>query len=149
MKVKLLTETAIPPKMMHSTDAAFDLYADEDVFIEKGDSLLVSIGIAVDIPLHCSGQIWPRSGLAVKHGLTIQAGLIDPGYRGEVKALLHPTATDFHANKGDRIAQLLIAPIERPKIEVVDILDTTDRGDGGFGSTGKNKLDLDSAELEI
>lgn len=149
MKVKLLTDTAIAPQMAHKTDAAFDLYADEDKFIGLGAQELVSTGVAMAIPGNCVGIIKSRSGLSVKSGINVGAGVIDSGYRGEVKALLQASQLPYQVRKGDRIAQLLIVPIERPEIEVVDILDTTDRGDGGFGSTGKNKLELDSAELEI
>lgn len=149
MKVKLLTKTAIAPQMAHQTDAAFDLYADEDKFIGLGFQELVSTGVAMAIPHNCAGVIKSRSGLSVKHGINVGAGVIDSGYRGEVKVLLQATQEPFQVRKGDRIAQLLIVPIERPNIEVVDILDTTDRGDSGFGSTGKNKLDLDKSEFEI
>jgi len=149
MKVKLLTDTAVAPQMAHSTDAAFDLYADEEVFIGFGCQALVSTGVAMAIPGNCVGKIESRSSLASKHGINVGAGVIDSGYRGEVKVLLQASQFPFTVKKGERIAQLLIIPIERPEIEVVDILDTTDRGDSGFGSTGKNKLDLDSAELEI
>lgn len=149
MKVKLLTKTAIVPRMAHKTDGAFDLYADEDKFIGLGAQELVSTGVSMAIPEHCVGIIKSRSGLSVKNGINIGAGVIDSGYRGEVKALLQASQLPFQVRKGDRIAQLLIVPIERPEIEIVEHLDVTDRGDGGFGSTGKNKLDLGKAELEI
>jgi len=149
MKVKLLTDTAIAPQMAHPTDAAFDLYADEEVFIAFGCQKLVSTGVAMTIPSNCVGKIESRSSLASKHGINVGAGVIDSGYRGEVKVLLQASQFPFTVKKGERIALLLIVPIERPEIEVVDILDTTDRGDGGFGSTGKNKLDLDSADVAI
>lgn len=149
MKVKLLTDTAIAPQMAHPTDAAFDLYADEDMIIDHGSQALVSTGVAMAIPKHCTGILKSRSGHSSKKGVNVGAGVIDSGYRGEVKVLLQATQDEFIIKKGDRIAQLLIVPIERPEIEVVDILDTTDRGDGGFGSTGTNKLDLDKAEFEI
>jgi len=149
MKVKLLTDTAIAPQMAHPTDAAFDLYADENGMVPKGNQGLVCTGIAIALPSNCAGIIKSRSGLSVKNGINVGAGVIDAGYRGRLRVLIQATQEDFRFKQGDRIAQLLIVPIERPEIEVVDILDTTDRGDGAFGSTGTNKLDLDSAELEI
>lgn len=119
-----------------------DLYAAVDgaMVIPKQSCFAVPTGIAVGIPKGYEGQVRPRSGLALKHGLTVlnTPGTIDSDYRGEILVLLwNPTHNDYVINRGDRIAQLVFVPVCRANFTVVDSLDLTERGDGGFGSTGK------------
>jgi len=128
------------PTYARDSDAGLDLYAAESVTIEPGARALVGTGIAVAIPECHAGFVLPRSGLALRHGLTVlnAPGLIDAGYRGELKVLLinhdpHAAAT---LNRGDRIAQLVVQQIERVTLTAVDELPPTNRGAGGFGSTG-------------
>jgi dUTP pyrophosphatase len=124
-------------KKAHPTDAAFDIEASEDDVIFCGDSALISTDLKVAIPNGYCGILKSRSGLSVKHGIDVGAGVIDAGYRGEVKVLLRNHSTeDFAIRVGDRIAQLMIVPV--PEIEwiVVSELPEADRGDNGFGSSG-------------
>jgi len=128
------------PARARAHDAGLDLYAAEAVVIEPGARVLIPTGIALAIPEGYAGFVLPRSGLAVRHGLTLlnTPGLIDSGYRGEVKVLLvnHDRATTTIA-RGDRIAQLVIQRVEPTELVEVDELPSSDRGDGGFGSTGR------------
>ena len=121
-----------------STEAAgFDLYAAEDLSIPPGTSKLVNTGIRIKSPHGTYGRIAPRSGLALK-GIHVGAGVIDRDYSGLIKILLHNTSDcDFRVTTGDRIAQLILERIASADIEIVDKLPTTDRGEAGFGSTGK------------
>jgi dUTP pyrophosphatase len=102
---------------------------------------MVRTGIAVEIPDGHAGLVLPRSGLAARHGIAVvnAPGLIDSGYRGEVRVLLLNTdrETPFHADAGDRIAQLVVVRVETPPVEEVAALTTTQRGEGGFGSSGR------------
>jgi dUTP pyrophosphatase len=128
------------PARARADDAGLDLYAAEAATIEPGARALVPTGIALAIPTGYAGLVLPRSGLALRHGLTLlnTPGLIDAGYRGEVKVLLvnHDRAAVTVA-RGDRIAQLVIQRVEPAELVEVDELPTTDRGAGGFGSTGR------------
>jgi dUTP pyrophosphatase len=136
-----LAEHAVPPAQAHSGDAGYDLFAAEAAVLEPGRRASVGTGIAVAIPEGCAGLVLPRSGLAAKHGITLTnaPGLIDSGYRGEVRVLLLNTDPDvpFDVAVGDRIAQLLVMRFESPPLEEADVLDETPRGSGGFGSTGR------------
>lgn len=137
LPVKRLTETAILPTRAHPGDAGLDLYADESVNVECLDRALVSTGIAVAIPPGYVGLIWPRSGLAAKFAISVDAGVIDAGYRGPVKVLVTNSGDDDYAvHRGDKIAQLLIQPVSLMEPVEVDCLDETDRNAGGFGSSG-------------
>ena len=128
------------PARAREDDAGLDLYAAEAVTIEAGARALVSTGIALAIPPGYAGFVLPRSGLALRHGITLlnTPGLIDAGYRGEVKVLLvnHDRAAATVA-RGDRIAQLVIQRVEPAELVEVDELPPSDRGTGGFGSTGR------------
>ena len=128
------------PARAREHDAGLDLYAAEAVTIEPGARALISTGIALAIPEGYAGFVLPRSGLALRHGITqLNApGLIDPGYRGEVKVLLvnHGRAAATIA-RGDRIAQLVIQRVEPTELVEVDELPPSDRGAEGFGSTGR------------
>lgn len=138
MKVKRLTETAILPTRAHPGDAGLDLYADEDWIIAPDCRGLVNTGIAVAIPPGYVGLIWPRSGLAAKFGMSVDAGVIDSGYRGPVKVLMTNSGNNPYAiGAGDKIAQLLIQPVSLMLPVDVDELDETERNNGGFGSSDK------------
>lgn len=120
-------------------DAGADLIASEDVRVPAHQWALVPTGIKVAIPEGYVGLVHPRSGLALKQGITVlnTPGTIDAGYRGEVGVvLLNVSPQDFTAKRGDRIAQLVIQKVETAEFEVVDALTESERGDGGFGSTG-------------
>jgi dUTP pyrophosphatase len=129
---------AIPSKGTEFS-AGYDLTATEDMIIRPRESVLVPTGFSWELPKNYCGQIWPRSGLAVKHKIDVHAGLIDSDYRGEVKVLLFNNGGfAFDIFKGDRIAQMVIVPTSLSQsLELVDTLDETVRSDGGFGSTGK------------
>ena len=136
-ETKLLHDSAKNPTKGHIDDAGWDLYSSETVSIPAGATVLVSTGVAMAIPNRYVGLIWDRSSMGVK-GVHRHAGVIDSGYRGEVKVCLHNTTKEtYHVERGDRIAQLLIQEVPVFRQHVVDELDATSRGDGGFGSTGK------------
>ncbi len=136
-EAKKLSETAQVPTKGHPNDAGWDLYADEDTTLWPEETQLISTGIAMAIPKNYVGLIWDRSSMGVK-GIHRHAGVIDSGYRGEVKVCLHNTTTEMYKiKKGDRIAQLLIQKTPQFIMHVVEELDSTERGSGGFGSTGK------------
>jgi dUTP pyrophosphatase len=129
------------PAARHDADAGYDLHAAEPAVVAPGGGrALVPTGIAVAIPPGYAGFVQPRSGLALRHGVTLlnTPGLVDAGYRDEVRVLLVNLDPDtpFHVARGDRIAQLVVQRVETVEWEVVDELDATARGLGGFGSTG-------------
>jgi dUTP pyrophosphatase len=138
---KRLTDAARPPTRAHDGDAGFDLYAAEAARLEPGERGSVGTGIAVAIPDGHAGLVLPRSGLAARHGIALvnAPGLIDAGYRGEVRVLLlnTDTAEPFEVAPGDRIAQLMITPFAAPDLIELESLDETVRGAGGFGSSGR------------
>ena len=128
-----------PPRPAHAGDAGVDLRAAEAFVLEPGGRALVGTGVAVAIPAGHAGWVVPRSGLAARHGVTVvnAPGLIDSGYRGEVKvALVNLGEEAVSFSRGDRIAQLVVAPVVAWEMTAVDDLDDTVRGSGGFGSTG-------------
>ena len=138
MQIKKLTETAAIPSFAHDTDAGMDLYTDERIIIMPGAREVVRTGIAMAIPEGYVGLIWDKSGVAAKRGLKTFAGVIDAGYRGEVMVCLYNAgAEEQRFEQGDKIAQMLIQKVEQPTLQVVDDLDETLRGEGGFGSTGR------------
>lgn len=128
------------PRYAHVGDAGLDLRSTEDVTINPGERVLVPTGIAIALPDGCAGFVLPRSGLALKLGLAVAnaPGLIDSAYRGEIKVILVnlDPLTPIIISRGDKIAQLVVQRVESCDVEVVDELDVTVRGDGGFGSTG-------------
>tara|TARA_R110000824_G_C15222850_1_gene677706 strand:- start:3852 stop:4361 length:510 start_codon:yes stop_codon:yes gene_type:complete len=144
LKVKKLCEDAIIPTRSNPTDAGWDLYSTERLTMPFRQPVLVSTGIALAIPEGYVGLIWPRSGLSVKRGIDIYAGVIDSGYRGEIKVCLWSNSIDpnwgcakaFEIMKGDRIAQIIFQKVEPFKLIETQELDDTDRGDGSFGSSG-------------
>jgi dUTP diphosphatase len=135
-----LSEKATMPTRAHDDDAGLDLYAAESARIVPGARVSVGTGLAVAIPEGLAGLVLPRSGLALKHGVTLinSPGLIDPGYRGEVRVVLLNTdqTIDFQCKPGDRIAQLLLVPIATASPLQADELDASTRGAGGFSSSG-------------
>ncbi len=117
--------------------AGADLHAAADITLAPGERALVPTGLQLAIPAGHVGLVWPRSGLAVRHGIDTLAGVIDSDYRGEVRVLLVNHGTEpFAIRRGDRIAQLLIQRVERAAFVPVAELPASDRGEGGFGSTG-------------
>ena len=134
---KKLTQTAQIPKRNKLSDAGLDLHIDEVVTIYSGQVVTCSTGIAMSIPDGYYGDIRPRSGLAVKYGINTLAGVIDSGYRGEIKVcLINHGERPITFNVGDRIAQLLIKPVDISQPVEVKVLDDSDRGTDGFGSSG-------------
>ena len=135
--VKRLTSSATIPARASDGAAGYDLTSSEHVVIPSRGRALVSTGIAIAIPEGCYGRIAPRSGLAVKCGIDVGAGVIDADYRGEVKVLLFNFSDeDCTVAAGLRMAQLVLEQIAIPPVEEVEDLDSTKRGAGGFGSTG-------------
>jgi dUTP diphosphatase len=141
LRFSRLAEEAREPSRAHDGDAGYDLYAVEAARLGPGERASVGTGIAVAIPDGWAGLVLPRSGLAARHGITIPnaPGLIDSGYRGEVRVLLLNTdpSEAFEVAAGDRIAQLLLVRHEAPEVLEVESLDETVRGAGGFGSSGR------------
>ena len=141
LRVARLKEEARLPSRAHEGDAGLDLYACEPAHLGPGERWSVGTGVAVEIPAGHAGLVLPRSGLARDHGIALvnSPGLIDSGYRGELRVLLLNTdpAETFRVEPGDRIAQLVIAPIATPEaVEVPDLTESL-RGGGGFGSSGR------------
>lgn len=138
--IKLIDTAIEPPAAQNRGDAGYDLRSSENYKIEPGQRVLVSTGISLAIPEGYAGFVQPRSGLAIKSGITAlnSPGLIDSGYRDEIKVILinHDPMETFVINKGDRIAQLVIQRYETINWEITDDLEDSDRGTGGFGSTG-------------
>lgn len=129
------------PAAASAGSAGYDLRAaiEEDLVLRPGERVLVPTGLVLEIPDGFEGQVRPRSGLAWKHGVTLAnaPGTIDSDYRGEVKVILaHLGDAPLTIARGDRIAQLVVAQVETVEWEVAEALDETDRGEGGFGSTG-------------
>ena len=142
LPITRLDPHAILPGQAHDDDAGYDLCANEDaVLAPRGGRALVCTGLAVAIPSGYGGFVLPRSGLALKHGVTVlnAPGLIDPQYRGELKVLLVNTDPEaaYEIHRGDRIAQLVIERVEYVEWQEVDALDQTARDTFGFGSTGR------------
>ena len=136
-----LADTARAPTVAHLGDAGYDLYASEPAVLGPGERSSVGTGIAIGVPQGFAGLVLPRSGLAAGHGIALanSPGLIDSGFRGEVRVLLLNTdrGEPFEVAPGDRIAQLVIVRVETPALVEVAELEPTSRGGGGFGSTGR------------
>ena len=140
MKVKKLVPEAILPTYGTEDAAGMDLYAASEAEIESGKTAMISTGIAAEIPKGYVGLVFARSGLACKQGLAPanKVGVIDADYRGEIKVALHNHSGETRSvSKGDRIAQMAIIPYLKVEIEETEELSDTERGAGGFGSTGK------------
>mgnify|MGYP003435093516 CR=1 FL=1 len=141
IKIKKLNDKAVIPTYGSEYAAGADLYAcmDEPVTIGSHETVMIHTGLAMEIPAGYAGLIYPRSGLASKRGLAPanKVGVIDSDYRGEICAgVIKQTDPEYTIEPFERIAQMVIQPVELPEIVEVDNLDETDRGAGGFGSTG-------------
>lgn len=137
--VQKLRPHAVIPAYAHPGDAGVDLYAAEDLTLKPGERALTPTGIAVAIPDGYEGQVRPKSGLALKQGLSVvnTPGTVDAGYRGEVGVILINLGQEaVEIRRGQKIAQMVFTKVERASFEVVEKLDDTSRGAGGFGSTG-------------
>ena len=139
--IKILHPAATSPQHAYGDgDAGTDLASVADITLKPGGRALVPTGIALAIPRGFGGFVQPRSGLAAKFGITLtnSPGLIDSNYRGEIKVILQNTGEEaFEIKSGDRIAQLVIMPVEHAEFEMVEELPDSDRGLGGFGSSGQ------------
>ena len=138
--VEVLITASVLPTYAHPGDAGADLHASEALVLAPGERALVGTGVSIALPDGYAAFVVPRSGLAVKHGITVvnSPGTVDAGYRGEVKVCLLNTDSDtpFTINVGDRIAQLIVTPVARAVFVPVERLPGSMRGEGGFGSTG-------------
>jgi len=137
--IKKLDKDAKIPAYSHPGDAGMDLFSLGDFSIKPGERLACPTGISIAIPKVYAGLIWDKSGIASKSGIKTMAGVIDSGYRGEIKIVLINLSPDvYNIKKGDKIAQMLIQKVENPEIIEMEELDETIRGEGGFGSTGNH-----------
>ena len=139
LKVKRLSPSATLPARAHPGDAGLDLYSAVDLDIGPGDTRLVSTGLALELPPGTEAQVRPRSGLALKHSVTVlnTPGTIDEGYRGELGVILiNHGRTVFAVRHGMKVAQLVVKPTLAVDVVTVETLSDTPRGSGGFGSTG-------------
>jgi dUTP pyrophosphatase len=141
LRVTLLEPGARLPSRAHEGDAGLDLHAAERASLAPGERASVGTGIAVEIPPGHAGLVLPRSGIAVRHGIALvnSPGLIDSGYRGEIRVLLLNTDREhsFEIEPGDRVAQLVLTPVAQADSVEVAELTVSARGDGGFGSSGR------------
>jgi len=136
--VKKINEDAKIPEYAHSDDAGMDLFAAQDTTVPKNGHVMVPTGLAFEIPAGYVGLIWPKSGLAVNHGIVTLAGVLDSGYRGELAVVIASTKDEEYTfKKGEKVAQMLIQKVDQSAIRIVSELSETTRGEGGFGSTGK------------
>ena len=137
LRVKRLSNDAIIPVRASGGAVGYDLYSVDRCVIPVGHRALIGTGIATVLPANVYGRVAPRSGLAVKHGIQVGAGVVDPDYTGEIKVVLFNQGdNEFVVGKGDRIAQLVLERCETPPVEEVGEVEETTRGAGGFGSTG-------------
>lgn len=137
LKFVQLSKDAKAPYKSRESDAGYDLCCIEDVMVRAGERVGIKTGVAVAIPEGYVGLIWPRSGLAVKNGIDVLAGVIDSGYTGEIVVCILNTDTfyDHHFKKGDKIAQIIFQPYLTFDLQQVQSLESTDRGTKGFGSS--------------
>lgn len=138
MKIKImLDEGAYTPTRAHAADAGLDLYAVEGQIIPAKESAVFNTGVHIQIPYGYAGMLKSKSGLNVKHGITSE-GVIDCGYTGAISAKLYNhSGYDYEVKAGDKITQLVIMPVELAALELVTSFEETERGDGGFGSSGR------------
>ena len=137
LKVQKLDPSAKLPSYAYEGDAGMDLFSLEDVQISAGEKVAIRTGLRFAIPRGYAGFVWDKSGLAVKHHLKTMAGVLDSNYRGELLVVLTNLGKEtYDVDKGSKIAQLVIKPVASPGIEEGEIVDETDRGEGGFGSSG-------------
>ncbi|KAK8815596.1 hypothetical protein WA538_004722 [Blastocystis sp. DL] len=139
--IKKLSDNATTPMRGSPNAAGYDLFSAADIVVPAHQKALVPTDLSVAIPKNCYGRVAPRSGLALKKFIDVGAGVIDCDYRGPLGIVLFNFAdTDFEVKKGDRVAQLILERICMAPIVEVDSLDETERGAGGFGSTGIKKV---------
>lgn len=135
-KVKKVDENAVIPRRATPGSAGLDISSVEEKIVLPGESVLVSTGLSISIPEDCYARIAPRSGLAAKNGIFVNAGVIDSDYRGVIKVILYNSKKEeFKVNVGDRIAQIIFEKIYVTELVEVEELNDTERGSGGFGST--------------
>ncbi|XP_061195537.1 deoxyuridine 5'-triphosphate nucleotidohydrolase-like [Saccostrea echinata] len=139
LKFAKLSKNAFSPTRGSKLAAGYDLYSAYDYVIPAKGKVIAKTDIQIALPDGCYGRVAPRSGLAAKHFIDVGAGVIDQDYRGNVGVVMFNFADqDFEVKKGDRMAQLICERIYIPDLQECERLDDTDRGEGGFGSTGKN-----------
>ena len=139
IKIKLLNDSATIPQKQTENSAGYDVYSSENKIIRAKKYELISTGLSIEMASDIEAQIRPRSGLAIKNGITVlnSPGTIDSDYRGEIKiALINHSDNDFEITTGQRIAQIIFSKVENVKFDIVEQLSNTTRGTGGFGSTG-------------
>lgn len=139
LKISKIDSEALIPSYAHEDDAGMDLYSIEEMEIEPSCTVLIRTGIKIELPIGTEAQIRPRSGLALKHGITVlnSPGTIDAGYRGEIAVILINHSKEiFVIEKHMKIAQMVIKPVYKVKIIETNDLTDSQRGEGGFGSTG-------------
>lgn len=140
MKVAMtikLDKGARMPEKAHATDVGYDIFSPVDIIIPAHKSVFINSGVHIQIPLGIAGVLISKSGLNVKHGIT-STGLIDPGYTGSIGVKLYNNSdTDYRITAGNKITQIMFIPYVLALFETKDSLDDTERGDNGFGSTGK------------
>ncbi len=138
LKIKKLHLDARIPSYAHHDDAGFDLYAIKDTLIKTGEWILIPTGLAMEIPEGYVGLIWDKGSVSTKYGIKTIGGVIDSGYRGELRiAVVNLKDKEYLFEKGHKIAQMIIQKKETAKFEEVDELSETERGHGSFGSSGK------------
>lgn len=138
MKI-VLEENAFMPTRAHKDDAGLDLYSPYDKYVIHGTSCVVDTGVRVQIPKGYYGKLESKSGLMTRNNIVTSGGVIDSGYTGTIKVPIHNNSPtdDYKIKRGDKITQLVIIKMITPELEIVDSLEKTERGDLGFGSTGK------------
>ncbi len=140
IRIKKIRDNAVTPHYEHDGDAGMDLYAVEDSSLHPGERKLIPTGLQVEVPKGYEMQIRPKSGLALKYGITVlnTPGTVDSCYRGEVEVImLNASDRDYEIKAGEKVAQAVIAKVEKAVVEEVEELTETQRGSGGFGSTGR------------
>jgi len=138
IRVKKTEKKAIVPTRSNQSDAGWDLYSVTTRPIAPSQRVTIKTGISLEIPEEYVGLIWPRSGMSVKNGIDVLAGVVDSGYRGEIMVCLLNTSKKWmDIKEGDRIAQILFQEVPHFQLQEVEMLQNSDRGEGGFGSTGK------------
>lgn len=137
VQIQRINPEAKMPVLAYEGDAGMDIFSTEELEIPPGEKAVIKTGLKLAIPKGYAGFVWDKSGLALKHHLKTMAGVIDSNYRGEFMVVLTNMGKEtYHVEKGSKIAQLVIAPVASLEIVEADIQDETDRGEGGFGSSG-------------
>ena len=142
IRVKKLSPEVFPPEKKHWSDAGYDLVSLKDYDLYPGERVLIPTGLSWSVPENYVGFVCPRSGMAIKHGITVlnAPGVIDSGFLGDVGVILYNTNREgppYHIHKGDKIAQMVVVPLSRDSLVLVDNLGDSERGSKGFGSSGR------------